>query len=96
MLKNKLGKKDFIISVDKKLVGNNSAKFSGRVERYHKNKQENFIWPKKPQSMETQGKKNKVLGRHFELTGSNEVPALDRKSQKKSRTKHGLIYVEII
>ena len=49
----------------------NSAKLSGRGERYYKQKYDKLYMPKKALKSGTQGSKNQVLKMHIDLTSSN-------------------------
>ena len=49
----------------------NSAKLSGRGERFNKKKHDKPYMPKKAVNSGTQGRKNKDLKMHIDLTGSN-------------------------
>ena len=62
----------------------NSAKFSGRGERYYKKKHDKPYMPKKAMKSGTQGRKNKVLKRYSELTGSDKVQILDKGPSDKN------------
>ena len=55
----------------------NSAKLSGRGERFNKQKQDKPYMPKKAVKFGTRGRKNKYFKMHIDLTGSNKSP-LDR------------------